>query len=208
MENGKKQDTSVRSKEKRRSSSENSPSRSKSQDSNKKKRSPSSSPEQRKKSFHSRDRRRRSRSAESSASAKNNGCSLYVSNLHSQLRESELEDKFSAIGKLLSSTIIRDPFTKESRGFGFVVFEKDEEAKEAIDKLHNSEFKGQNLRVEVSKRKKARRQTPGKYIGNNKPKGYGDRRYDGGGRYGRDRRDDRYSRDRDRRDDRYSRDRR
>ena len=199
MENDQKKDTSVRSKEKERTSSEKSGSRSESKDSFKdKRRSGSSSHEPRKKSFHSRDRkRRRSRSVDSSTSAKNNGLSLFVSNLHSQLRESELEDKFGEIGKIASTTIIRDPFTKESRGFGFIVYENEDDTKEAINKFHNSELKGLNLRVELSKRKKARNKTPGKYIGNNKPRmgRYGDRRYND--RYDRDRRD------RDRDDDRY-----
>ena len=82
-----------------------------------------------------------------------------------------------------------------TRGFGFVTFEKSEDAKKAVDKLHDSEFDGKWIIVEISKRDAPRPKTPGRYLGVTRapPR---DRRYGG---Y-RERRPERRDRDYDRRD--------
>ncbi len=61
--------------------------------------------------------------------------------------------------------IVRDPFTKESRGFGFVTFESHKESQEAIDMLNKTEIDERQINVEVSKRNKPHVSTPGVYLG-------------------------------------------
>ncbi|KAJ3129950.1 hypothetical protein HK098_007216 [Nowakowskiella sp. JEL0407] len=58
-----------------------------------------------------------------------------------------------------------DPHTKDSRGFGFICFEKVEEAEAAIAALNGYELHGRRITVEKAKRGKARPPTPGSYFG-------------------------------------------
>ena len=45
---------------------------------------------------------------------------IYVGNLSSTTTEDELRSAFEAFGQVTSATIIKDKFSGESRGFGFV----------------------------------------------------------------------------------------
>ena len=58
---------------------------------------------------------------------------LYVGNLPFQAAESDLKDWFSQAGITVDSvTLVRDRFTGEPRGFGFVEIPKDDDAELAI----------------------------------------------------------------------------
>lgn len=98
---------------------------------------------------------------------------------------------------------MRDPHTKEARGFGFVTFEQVDDAAKAVEELNGRELLGRAITVQVARRARARAPTPGQYLGPPKRDGRDGR---GGFRGGRDRGYDRgYDRDRprdDRRDDR------
>lgn len=54
------------------------------------------------------------------------------------------------------------------RGFGFVTFDSREDAKAAIDMYHGTDYNGQKIVVELSRRRSARDKTPGKYLGRSK----------------------------------------
>ena len=54
---------------------------------------------------------------------------------------------------------------RDSRGFAFVQFRTGEDANQAVKLLNQNEFQGRTVAVEISKRKKARRPTPGRYLG-------------------------------------------
>jgi len=45
---------------------------------------------------------------------------IYVGNLSRDLSETELKEAFAAFGEVSTCNIIKDKFTGESRGFGFV----------------------------------------------------------------------------------------
>jgi len=167
---------------------------------------------------------------------------LHVSGLSGRVEERDLEDAFSKYGRvsaissnllgavltLLSpqvqkAQVMRDPHTKDPRGFGFVTMETPEEAEAATSALNATELGGKVISIEKARRGRARTRkctehdclaetnssirlaaTPGMYHGPPKPREdegryrssrYDDRYYD---RY----RDDRYSSDRYR-DDRY-----
>jgi len=56
---------------------------------------------------------------------------------------------------------VRDPYTKESRGFAFIYFYSSKECEDALVNCHGMEFDGKILRIERAKRGKAREKTPG-----------------------------------------------
>lgn len=60
---------------------------------------------------------------------------------------------------------MRDPHTKESRGFGFVNFMTSDEADAARDGLQGKELEGRTLSIEKARRSRPRTPTPGKYFG-------------------------------------------
>jgi cold-inducible RNA-binding protein len=72
---------------------------------------------------------------------------LYVGNLPHSLTEQELQEVFSPYGEVTSVTIIKDKFTGEPRGFGFVEIAEAAGAQEAIEKVNDKEVKGRRLRV-------------------------------------------------------------
>ena len=58
---------------------------------------------------------------------------------------------FAAVGKVSSANVITDKFTGNSKGFGFVEFEDDKDADEAIKKLNESEVEGRKITVNVAR---------------------------------------------------------
>jgi len=72
---------------------------------------------------------------------------IYVGNLNYNLSEDELEKVFSTYGEVASVKIIRDKYTDQSKGFGFIEMTNDADAQKAIDELNGTEVKGRELRV-------------------------------------------------------------
>lgn len=95
----------------------------------------------------------------------NEGNNIYVANLSQDTKESELNETFGKYGAIKEVKIVRDPFTKESRGFGFVTFENPENATDAIKELNDSELSGRKIRAERARRSRPHEATPGNYCG-------------------------------------------
>jgi len=72
---------------------------------------------------------------------------LYVGNLSHQATEDDLQAAFAAFGRVASVTIIKDKFSGESRGFGFVEMPIQAEALAAIAGLAGKELRGRPLNV-------------------------------------------------------------
>jgi len=72
---------------------------------------------------------------------------LYAGNLSRDLSESELREAFEAYGSVTSCSIIKDKFSGDSRGFGFVEMSNKAEADKAISALNGKELKGRTLTV-------------------------------------------------------------
>ena len=72
---------------------------------------------------------------------------IYAVNLNYSLTEEELEKVFAEYGEVSSVKIIRDKYTDQSKGFGFVEMTDDAAAQKAIDELNGTEIKGRELRV-------------------------------------------------------------
>ncbi|XP_063141283.1 polyadenylate-binding protein 1-like [Rattus norvegicus] len=71
---------------------------------------------------------------------------IYVKNLRVDMDEQGLQDLFSQFGKTQSVKVMRDS-NGQSRGFGFINFEKHEEAQKAVDHMNGKEVSGQLLYV-------------------------------------------------------------
>jgi len=78
---------------------------------------------------------------------------IYAGNLPYGITESDLQEIFEAYGEVTSVKIIVDKFSGRSKGVGFVEMKNDDEAKEAIDKLNNSEFNGRNIKINQAREK-------------------------------------------------------
>ncbi|MFA5770115.1 MAG: RNA-binding protein [Patescibacteria group bacterium] len=71
---------------------------------------------------------------------------LFVGNLDFDVKDIELEELFKTVGKVVYAEIVRF-FDKKSKGFGFVEMNSVEEAKMAIEKLNDSDFRGRKIVV-------------------------------------------------------------
>jgi len=87
---------------------------------------------------------------------------IYVGNLSYTVTEDELRQAFEAFGQVTSASIIKDKFSGQSKGFGFVEMPSSEEAQAAINALNGKEMKGRSLNVnEARPRTDDRRQGGG-----------------------------------------------
>lgn len=76
---------------------------------------------------------------------------LYVGNLSKQITDSQLNDLAVPFGTLVSATVATERKSGESKGFGFVEFSSDEEARAAIAGLDGKDVNGQALKVNEAK---------------------------------------------------------
>jgi RNA recognition motif-containing protein len=111
------------------------------------------------------------------------GRKLYVGNLAYGVRDSDLEDLFSAHGTVQSAQVITDRSTGTSKGFGFVEMGTDQEAQAAISALNGTALEGRNLTVNEARPREERGGGGGG--GRSGGGGYGGGRgnYGGGRRY-------------------------
>jgi RNA recognition motif-containing protein len=73
---------------------------------------------------------------------------LYVGNLPFQTAESDLQDWFSQAGITVDSvTLVRDRFTGEPRGFGFVEIQNNDDAELAIRNCNGKQLMDRSLVV-------------------------------------------------------------
>ena len=76
---------------------------------------------------------------------------IYVGNLAREAGESDLRDAFQAFGEVTSASIIKDKFSGDSRGFGFVEMPNKSEAENAISSLNGKSIKGRTVTVNEAK---------------------------------------------------------
>ncbi|XP_010935769.1 serine/arginine-rich splicing factor SR45a [Elaeis guineensis] len=120
--------------------------------------------------------RERSRSrSQDSRDTRNPGNNLYVTGLSARVTSSDLEKYFSKEGRVQECHVVKDPRTKESRGFGFVTMETVGDADCCIKYLNHSVLEGRLITVEKAKRRRGRTPTPGKYRGARERRGRGHR---------------------------------
>lgn len=81
---------------------------------------------------------------------------IYVGNLSRQASGDDLREAFEEFGSVESAHVVKDKFTGESRGFGFVEMASNDEARAAIDSMNGKEFMGRPLNVNEARPRKDR----------------------------------------------------
>jgi RNA recognition motif-containing protein len=77
---------------------------------------------------------------------------LYVGNLPYNISDDQLQAMFAKFGTPDSARVITDRDTGQSKGFGFVEFSNDQQAREALT-LNGTEFGGRALKVNEARPK-------------------------------------------------------
>lgn len=91
---------------------------------------------------------------------------IYVGNLTYSVTDDDLRDVFGEFGGLAAAEVIKDKFSGQSKGFGFVDMPNKSDAEAAIKALNETDYKGRKLTVNEARPRAER------------PRGGG-----GGGRY-------------------------
>uniref|UniRef100_A0A8C7H809 Polyadenylate-binding protein n=1 Tax=Oncorhynchus kisutch TaxID=8019 RepID=A0A8C7H809_ONCKI len=104
--------------------------------------------------FVGRFKSRKEREAELGAKAKE-FTNVYIKNFGDDMNDDKLKEMFDQYGKTLSVRVMADPSGK-SRGFGFVSYEKHEDANMACEEMNGLEFNGKTVFVGRAQKKMER----------------------------------------------------
>ncbi len=72
---------------------------------------------------------------------------IFIGNLTDEVTEADLRDNFKQFGDVVSAAVIKDKFTGQSKGFGFVEMASEKAAQEAILKFNGGELGGKKITV-------------------------------------------------------------
>jgi hypothetical protein len=76
---------------------------------------------------------------------------LYVGNLSFDATENDLQDLFKGVGTVSSAEIVTHRQTERSKGFAFVTMSSIDEARRAVQELHDQAFLGRKLVISGAK---------------------------------------------------------
>jgi len=76
---------------------------------------------------------------------------LYVRNLSFEATESDLFELFNGVGQVQNAEVVTYKHNERSKGFAFVQMQTIEEARRAVEELHEKEFLGRKLVVSGAK---------------------------------------------------------
>jgi RNA recognition motif-containing protein len=105
---------------------------------------------------------------------------LFIGGLSWDTTDDGLRQAFASYGEITEAKVITDRDTGRSRGFGFVTFAQNEDAKSAISKMDGTSLDGKTIKVNEAQEKSPR-------SGGRSGGGFGGGRGGGRGGGGRDR---------------------
>lgn len=101
---------------------------------------------------------------------------LYVGNLSFSVTDEELQQAFASFGIVSSARVVMDRMSGRSKGFGFVEFEDDGAADDAVSKMDGQTIGGRPIRVSEAKPQEDRpRRDSGSGSGGDSGSGSGNR---------------------------------
>lgn len=78
---------------------------------------------------------------------------IYVGNLSKEVTDNDLTQLFGTYGTPKSAKVIRDMFSQDSKGFGFVEMQSKAEGEKAISELNGKDLKGKKIVVNEARPK-------------------------------------------------------
>ncbi len=72
---------------------------------------------------------------------------IYVGNLSSDVTDETIRSAFESFGEVASARVIKDKYSGQSRGFGFVEMPGQSQAQTAIKSLNGKELEGKEMSV-------------------------------------------------------------
>lgn len=90
---------------------------------------------------------------------------LYIRGVAPQATDREVEEAFGQFGKTVSCSVVRDPYSRECRGFAFVKMATLKSAEAAMNVREGITVCGRQLNVERARRNGPHPKTPGQYLG-------------------------------------------
>jgi RNA recognition motif-containing protein len=100
---------------------------------------------------------------------------IYIGNLSHNVTEENLRQVFEPFGQVSSATIVKDKYSGQPRGFGFVEMPDQAEAQAAIKNLNGKELLGQQMNVNEARPRTDRGKSRGQGGHRGRPGGYGGR---------------------------------
>ena len=100
---------------------------------------------------------------------------IYVGGLSYDATEADLREAFEVFGAVTSVNLIKDQFSGQSRGFGFVEMPTASEAQAAISGLNGQELRGRTLNVNEARPRTDNRTGGGRPGGSGRGQGGGGR---------------------------------
>jgi len=79
------------------------------------------------------------------------GNKIFVGNLSFNLTDDKFKEAFEKFGSVTEAIIIKNKFNNRSKGFGFVTFENEEDAKKAVEGMNEQELDGRKVTVNEAK---------------------------------------------------------
>ena len=81
---------------------------------------------------------------------------LFVGGLSWGTTDADLREAFASVGEITEAKVITERDTGRSRGFGFVTFARDEDAKTAVSKMHGTSLDGRTITVNEAQERSPR----------------------------------------------------